>query len=107
MNEDVMWFIDVIEMQWTSFRAGMDGKKLTREQFDRYSYSAWAISETLCAIAEMPGTVTTNDIVELLQAQMQLYMGFCEYGCKRMVRYEYCAETIQELIKLMGVMKQC
>lgn len=106
MNDDVIWFLDVINMQWQFLQTRLERTRMSKQDMDRYIYSAWAITESLRAISDYPTTVTQEVILDLLDTQMRLYLSWIS-PADRYNKWTYCADMIQELINLLGVMKQC
>lgn len=108
MDEDLRWVVDIIHIQITSLYDAMGNKKVRREDFDRYSYSVFALSETLRAIADEDYGMMTCDGIELLvKAQRDLYLAYMESNDGRYHRYTYCYEMMCELLKMIGVVGRC
>ena len=102
MNNDAMWIIEVFQMQLGALRNELENKRLKRDKFDKYSYGAWAITETFLAIDDYSGYVTVGLIREILQMQLIDYTCYYKNNKERHIRYKYAAEMIENLMELTG-----
>ena len=102
LSEEALWLLDLFKMQYNSLKDSMTSKKIRRETFDKLSYSAWAVSESIRAINDWTGWVDEYIIAEILQIQLDHYIRF---GCNDKEchkKYIYAADMVEQLIKLTG-----
>lgn len=102
MSNDAIWLVDLINMELASLKTSMDNPRIKRETFDKFSYSSWAILETLKAIHDYPKYVDKFVIAEILEVQLDLYIRFSNTGKAGCKKFSYAADMIEELMKLTG-----
>ena len=79
----------------------MYSKKIRRDTFDKLSYSAWAVSESIRTINDWNGCVDEYTIAEILQVQLDHYIRFGSSDKECHKKYIYAADMIEQLMKLM------
>ena len=102
MSEEALWLMDLFKMQYVSLKDTMASGKIRRDLFDKMSYSAWAVSESIRAINELNGWVDEYAIAEILQIQLDHYIRFGSTNKECHKKYIYAADMIEQLIKLTG-----
>lgn len=102
MSEEALWLLDLFKMQYNSLKDSMTSKKIRRETFDKLSYSAWAVSESIQAINDWTGWVDEYIIAEILQVQLDHYIRFGSSDKECHKKYIYAADMVEQLIKLTG-----
>jgi len=107
MSDDVLWFIDIFQMQLGSLRVAMADKKVRRDKFDKFSYCSWAITETLLIVNDYSGYIDINVIREILTMQLEDYMKYSSDVKESNEKYMYAAEMIEQLLKLIGGYFEC
>lgn len=102
LSEEALWLLDLFKMQYNSLKDSMTSKKMRRDTFDKLSYSAWAVSESIRAINQVTGWVDEYTIAEILQIQLDHYIRFgcSDKECHK--KYIYAADMVEQLIKLTG-----
>lgn len=104
MNDDASYILDLLAMQRDSLKRALLDKRIRREKFDRFSYSAWAIQETLDAVEQYGSYhyITVSVIVNILQNQERDYCRYYEYNNDKQQRYGYALDTISQVLKITG-----
>ncbi len=101
MTEDAIYLIDLFHLQLGSIQWELLGKSILPERFNSYSFSAWAIQETLTAVKSYEGLVTVDVIKDILDVQRDMYGRYYD-GKETQLRFKYAYDTIIYLIKLSG-----
>ena len=94
--------MDLFQMQYSSLKNTMASERIRRELFDKLSYSAWAVSESIRAINQVTGWVDEYAIAEILQVQLDHYIRFGSSDKECHKKYIYAADMVEQLIKLTG-----
>ena len=94
--------MDLFRMQYSSLKNTMASERIRRELFDKLSYSAWAVSESIRAINQVTGWVDEYTIAEILQIQLDHYIRFGSSDKECHKKYIYAADMVEQLIKLTG-----
>lgn len=102
MTGDALYLFDLFKMQYDFFKTGMLDKGLRRDKFDRYSYSSWAINDTLEAIKAYDGMVSVSVIREILREQISMYDMYYRANKKTQERYKHALNAVNYLYKLTG-----
>lgn len=100
MTGDALYLTDMFKMQYDFFKSGMLDKNLRRDKFDRYSYSSWAIKETLDAINAWDGYLCVQTIREILREQIGMYEMFYHANENTQERYKHALNAVKYLYKL-------
>lgn len=100
MSNDALWLIDLFQMQLGCYRSELTNVRIKREKFNKFSYSAWAITETLLAIDSYEGYVCVGTIREILKMQLHDYMRYSKGRNEIHQNYLYAAEIIEYLLTL-------
>lgn len=101
MSSDVMWILDILNLQICSYKNEIStNNQLKRETFEKYSYSSWAISETLKAIADYEGCVCVGHIREILKMQLSDYTEWHSKDPTKYYKYAYAADIITYMLTL-------
>lgn len=103
MSDDALWIVDLLEMQIESIRKELKNKRIKLDKFDRLSYGAWAITETLSAISNHSDYVDTTIIRDILQTQYENYTLYYERNKEVHVKYKYALEMIEYIFLLTEV----
>lgn len=102
MTNDALYLIEIFTMQRDLLKTEMLNKSIRIEQFNRYSYGAWAIQELLNAVDEYEGIVTAASIHNMIRLLMD---EFDRYYCRnkdRNMRYKHALNILEELSKISG-----
>ncbi len=102
MNNDAKWIIEIFQLQLAALRKELSNPKIRRDKFDKYSYSSWAIVETLLAIDDYSGYVTVGLIREILTLQLLDYESYYNRNKERHIKYKYAHDMIENLLELIG-----
>ena len=102
LSEEALWLMDLFQMQYSSLKNTMASERIRRELFDKLSYSAWAVSESIRAINQVTGWVDEYTIAEILQVQLDHYIRFGSSDKECHKKYIYAADMVEQLIKLTG-----
>lgn len=102
MSNDALWLIELFKIQSDILKTELSNPRIRREKFDKFSYSAWAISETLLIIGDYSGYVGVGFIREVLKMQIYDYEKYYNDNQERHIRYMYAADMIQKLLDLTG-----
>lgn len=102
MTGDALYLVDLFKMQYDFFKSGMLDKGLRRDKFDRYSYSSWAINDTIEAIKTYDGMVCVSVIREILREQISIYEMYYRSNEKTQERYKHALNAVNYLYKLTG-----
>ncbi|MPM43215.1 hypothetical protein SDC9_89888 [bioreactor metagenome] len=100
MSNDALWLIDLFRIQIDCYRDELVNTRIKREKFNRFSYSAWAITETLLAIENYEGYVCVGTIREILKMQLYDYKKYSKGRSEIHQNYLYAAEVIEYLLTL-------
>lgn len=100
MTGDALYLRDMFKMQYDFFKTGMLDKGLRRDKFDRYSYSSWAIKETLDAIDAYCGYVSVQTLREILREQIGIYDMYYRSNENTQERYKHALNAVKYLYKL-------
>lgn len=102
MSNDAIWVMDLFQMQLGAIRTELKDKKIKRDKFDKFSYSSWAICETLRCIGDYTGYISVGLIREILKMQLYDYEKYYNDNPEKHLRYKYAAEMIESLLNLTG-----
>ena len=94
--------MDLFQMQYGSLKNTMASGRIRRELFDKLSYSAWAVAESIRAINALSGWIDEYAIAEVLQIQLDHYIRFGSSDKECHKKYIYAADMVEQLIKLTG-----
>ena len=102
MTSDAIYLYDMFRMQYDFFKTGLLDKGLRRDKIDRYSYSSWAIKETLDVIDTLDDLVTVGVIRNVLREQMTMYDQYYSRNPNNQMRYKHALNAVKYLFKLTG-----
>lgn len=104
MNDDAMYVIDLLNIQRDVLRKALTDKQIRRDKFDRFSYSAWVIEETLETIAQYGSKqyISVGVIRELLKEQARDYDKYCKSNKDNTIRYQSAVDMTEYLLQLTG-----
>lgn len=104
MTDDAEYILDLFRVQLNSFAAELVNTNIRRERFDKFSYSSWAIQETVNAISDYEkfGYVSVSVIRSILKEQQRSYEMWYNSNMERHIRYKYALETVEYLLRLTG-----
>lgn len=103
MTNDALYLIDLFSMQRDIIKTDLRDKRIRRDKFDRYSYRAWAIQETLDAIAEYDeGILSVCVIRNILKYQMEEYDKWYRENKTNNEKFLHAFNIVKELYKLTG-----
>ena len=102
MSEDAIYFLDLFKLQLGSLREELLDPRIRPDKFDRFSYSAWAIEETIKAINDIRGYVSVGLIRYVLHEQMDAYHEYYSNNFKTQERYMHAFDTVEYLFNLTG-----
>ena len=102
MNNDAKWVIEMFQLQLAVLRKELSNPRIKRDKFDKYSYSSWAIVETLLAIDDYSGYVTVGLIREILTMQLSDYDSYYRRNPDKHLKYKYAHDMIENLLELVG-----
>lgn len=108
MSSDAAYLLELFLHQLQCFQRAMYKKRRTPDKFERLSYGAWAIQETIQAINECEFYVTVGSIRGILRLQISEYDRYYSTDFDRYYndntplpkRYEYAKNAVQFLYKL-------
>lgn len=95
-----MWLMELLQMQLEALKDALTNVRLRRDRFDKFSYSSWAITETLLAIDDYSGYVCVGTIREILTMQLHDYKSYYNRNKEKNIKYMYAAEIIEYLLTL-------
>lgn len=102
MDNDVLYLIYLFKAQSDTLRTLLMNPKTTRDEFNEYSYSAWAIEKVVSDIESIKSRVDVNMMRQLLLAHVEMYDSFIESEVKNSEMYEYCQSAVVYLYRLTG-----
>lgn len=104
MNDDAAYILDMLNMQLYSLEEEMKNDRIRRDKFDKFSYSAWAIQETLDAIHQYGSYhyITVSVIINIMKEQEVAYNKYFNTNPIKQARYGHALWTIDYLLKLTG-----
>lgn len=102
MTNDAKWIIEIFQLQIASLRKELTNPRLRPDKFDKYSYSSWAVVETLLAIDDYSGYITVGTIKEILDMQLVDYEHYYNSNKELHIKYKYARDMIQNLLELIG-----
>lgn len=100
MTKNALWIVDLLQMQIASLRIELENKRVHPKKFDKFSYGAWAITETLLAIGDYSGCVDADIIRDILKMQHEDYTNYYNTNPERHIKYKYALEMIEYLFFL-------
>lgn len=102
MSEDALWLVDLFQMQLGSLRGELSDPRIRRDKFDKFSYSAWAITETMLSIDDYSGFVEASTIREILKMQFHDYTNYYINSRNKelSIKYKYAADMVEYLYTL-------
>ena len=104
MSEDALWLLDLFRMQLESLKFELTDRRTICERFDKFSYGAWAVEESINAIYNYRDCqyVQARTILEILETQLQFYSEYSSTTKDKNRRFEYACDMVEQLIKLTG-----
>lgn len=101
MTSDAMYLIDIFRMQLESLKWQLTDPRIRKERFDKFSYSAWAIQETLDAIDEYDdGCLTVSVIYNILAFQREEYDRYYRRNKTIHYKYKHARNIASELLNM-------
>lgn len=103
MTDDARYLLDTFTKQFDMFKELMKDKMVRRDKFDRYSYSATAISLVISDIKECTSYKDVALIRQILRLHLDLYEGFIRHAEHKHKAYECALKAIMYLYSLTEV----
>lgn len=100
MTSDAFYLYDLFKMQYEFFKKSLTDRGLRRDKIDRYSYSSWAIKDTIDAIDSWDGMVSVGVIRGILRDQMSMYDRYYNSNPDKQMRYKHALNAVCYLYKL-------
>lgn len=102
MSDDALDLMELFNNIIASSEERMYNKNISNKSFDRLSYGAWAIKETLVQMYEYEYYVSIGIIYEILKGQQSDYERYYRANKVRNVRYKYALKSVNHLINIIG-----